>query len=195
MNVVGSLIPIPTFSSTPAALRNDTVISDPLLTVPLLLPGNIDSRFASASLCLEFHGLNNTFFNYISDECVSVNVHYTAVDALTNVIDGVGVVAIGNSQCHLIEVALKGCVAFYDNETVSGVVRDDGITVMRSGRYVRMSVPNCDGTDLVMWAVCQSVSSQSMLKLVVSRGLNLRPTSHGVLGEGGEGGLFYSWAL
>lgn len=165
-------------------MRNDTVVSDPLLTIPLLLPGNIDDRFASASLCLEFHGLNNTFFNYISDECVSVNVHYTAVDALTNIIDGMGVVAMGNNRCHLLEVALQGCAAFYDNETVVGVVQDDGITVTRSGRHVRMSVPNCDGTDLVMWAICQNVAGQGLLKVVVSRGLNLRPTSHGVLGEG-----------
>ena len=51
---------------------NDTVIGDPLLTVPINAPG-----FPSdLHLCYEIHGAANQYFNFISDECMPVNAHY-----------------------------------------------------------------------------------------------------------------------
>ena len=50
-------------------IRNDTVIGDPLYTVPVF--GTQERH-----LCYEIHGRPMRYFNLISDSCVSVNAHY-----------------------------------------------------------------------------------------------------------------------
>ena len=48
---------------------------------------------------------------------------------------------------------------------------------------MRVSVPNCESVQLVMWIVCEEVRGEEMLKFTITRGVNLRPTSHGLLGK------------
>ena len=59
----------------------------------------------------------------------------------------------------------------------------DGISVSRFGQKVRVVVPNCENVDLVMWITCREVNSNRMMRFVITRGVNLRPTSHGFLGK------------
>ena len=53
----------------------------------------------------------------------------------------------------------------------------------KHGRRVRISVPNCENVQLVMWIVCEEVRGEGMLRFIITRGVNLRPTSHGLLGK------------
>ena len=71
---------------------------------------------------------------------------------------------------------------------------ENGISVRSYKSRVRVSVPNCVDNTLVMWVFCQSQSlfdpltgsltdSIDMIKFEVTRGLNLKETSHGLLGS------------
>ena len=53
--------------------------------------------------------------------------------------------------------------------------------VKRSER-VRVGVANCNKEGVVIWVMCDVVRGQKMIDFVVSRGANLSPTSHGLLG-------------
>ena len=45
---------------------------------------------------------------------------------------------------------------------------------------VRISIPNCDNVNLVMWVTCER--DPDMIRFQIARGLSLLPTSHGLLG-------------
>ena len=105
-----------------------------------------------------------------------------------NIVQSVGVRAVGaNNTCHNIEVRLKssgdGVEALLDGIAVNRALQIDGIRVNKHFDRVRISVPNCEYQDLVMWAMYQKINGQKMLKYVITRGYNLAPTSHGLLGE------------
>ena len=71
---------------------------------------------------------------------------------------------------------------------VNGVSRtsyDEGAGVVMtadSGR-VRVSIANCEKEGVVMLVTCGFVDGQRMIDFVISRGANLRQTSHGLLGR------------
>ena len=163
------------------SLRNDTVIADPLFTAPILGGGQ---------LCYEIHGQPGRVFNLVSDKCTSVSADYEPMDIPENgnIIRAIGVKAVGaSSTCHNIEVHLTGqsdpLNALVDNVQVTGITQLDGIRVRRFSDRVRMSVPNCEYLDLVMWVMYEQIDGQRMLKFVISRGYNLAPTSHGLIGK------------
>lgn len=176
---------------------NDTVIGDPLLTVPLRITNLADLGLNSTpSLCYEVHGRSNEYFNLISDSCVSVNAHYAAAGPF-NVIDRVAIRAIDNSgTCRDILVdADNACSAEVDGTSLDAF-SDAGVSVRRFAERVRISIPNCDKQQLVMWVLCENGSLRSynpdsdgtvfqarMVKLVVARGFNLQETSHGIIGN------------
>ena len=180
---------------------NDTVVGDPLLTVPLdidSLPEDIDlTSNIPPSLCMEIHGEQDKDFNLLSDSCVSVNAHYVQIKSGFNVMDEIGVRAIDqNGLCHNIAVHIDSCSATVDGEQVIGNYRSAGIFVRNNyARHVRVSVPNCNGTShLVMYIICQKDMlvedpyggpkfTASMIKFVIARGINLSPGSHGLLGK------------
>lgn len=157
------------------------MIGDPLFTCPM---------DPDLNLCYEIHGRGNENFNVISDACVSVNSLYIPVNGM-NVVGAVGVRAEDSKgMCRNVKVDLDGC-------TVSAGVGDDmktlgaserlsmnGITARktRSDR-VRISVPNCNNVKLVMWVICEHRERINMIRFQIARGLNLAPTSHGLLGE------------
>lgn len=172
-----------------ALLGNDTVIGDPLYTVPMLTPDGDQT----VNLCYEVRGRPNCIFNLVSDTCVSVNAYYSPADnpQIGNVISQISVRAVGLSgQCYNIHVNRQGCTASMSsassnlNDFVQIAERflSDGIHVRRYSTRVRIAVPNCENLMLVMWVTCEVRSGQDMIRFDISRGLNLRQTSHGLLG-------------
>ena len=145
----------------------------------------IDEENNTVSLCYEVHGERGEYFNLISDTCVSVNALYSSMTDPSNgnIISKIGVLAEDtNGVCQEIEADLNNCTARV-NGTVVTMYNQDGIRVRRRTNRIRISVPNCESTDLVMWVTCEVQGEQSMIKFVVARGFNLRPTSHGLIGK------------
>ena len=191
------------FSGGGVTIVNDTVIADPLLTVPIRImnPDTIGLDH-TPFLCYEMQGRGNTYFNLISDSCVSVNAHYITVGPF-NVINQIAVRAVDNSDtCRNILVdADNECYAEMDGASIDEYAQAE-VSVRVFKERVRISVPNCDNQKLVMWVICENGSLQlsnsdsdrtvyeaRMIKFVVARGFNLQPTSHGIIGKGGrEGG-------
>jgi hypothetical protein len=183
---------------------NDTIVGDPLLTVPLSLDSipqglNLGStpNAKPPALCYEFHGERDQYFNLISDDCVSVNAHYVAINDYFNVMDEVGIRTVDRrGVCHNIAVNVDTCSAIVDGQRLTGNYRSAGIFIRNQySNNVRVSVPNCNGSShLVMYIICQRDLSvedpwggpnfkASMLKFVIARGINLNENSHGLLGE------------
>ena len=160
---------------------NDTIIGDPLYEVPVI----IDGEGNTVSLCYEIHGEPGEHFNLISDTCVSVNALYSSMSDPSNgnIISKIGVLAEdSNGVCQQIEADLEGCTARVNGNNVT-LYNQDGIRVMHRTNRIRISVPNCERTDLVMWVICEVQGEQPMIRFVVARGFNLRPTSHGLVGK------------
>jgi hypothetical protein len=159
----------------------DTVIGDPLFTVPI---PDFDH------LCYEIRGAADRYFNFISDSCVSVNAHYVertmaGETKVLHVVDEIAIRAVNNlGNCVNILVERNGCTI-----TIDDVILDSdsysvgGITVTRVGKRITVIVPNCDDQDLEMEIICENMNGLDMLRFEVMRGLNLRETSHGLLGQ------------
>ena len=160
------------------------MIGDPLYTVPY----NTGSPSVRRNFCFEVHGRSNTHFNLISDKCVSVNAHYSGVEGGLNIISGVSIRAEDdNGMCRNIFVSLDGCSASTstgDGElaSIAGFFQSGGISVRPGNDRVRVSVPNCEYLNLILWVICER-GDIDMIRFQIARGLNLRPTSHGLLGE------------
>ena len=180
---------------------NDTLTGDPLMTVPIFDDPMVMPGDPISSLCYEVHGEANAYFNLISDECTSVNAFYQAVSTPSpnidlNVVTQIGVRAVGDSStCWNIQVNLDGmCSVSVDGGPVPAVTFD-GISVKRyvNSSRVRISVPNCGDTMLVMWVFCKDGRVEdpvtweffdiSFIRYVVMRGLNLDEKSHGLIGK------------
>ena len=169
-------------------VRNDSVIGDPLFTVPVRTE-NGERR----TLCFEVHGESNRTFNLISDTCLNVNAHYSRVDDL-NIISSIGIKAEGYSgMCMDIQVDLEGCAVSTSVGSGPAVRLDpsddlqmDHISLRQYADRVRISVPNCHRAGVVMWVICERANVRQpvdMIRFHVSRGVNLMPSSHGLLGE------------
>ena len=113
-----------------------------------------------------------------------------------NVLTQIGVRAVGNSgACWNIQVDLNMCMATVNGSiSVETSTVFDGISVKRyTVRRVRISVPNCADTMLVMWVMCKNGSVEdpvtwnyfniNFIRFVVMRGLNLNERSHGLIGN------------
>lgn len=178
---------------------NDTVVGDPLLTVPLNintmsgLDLNLNNKIPS--LCFEIHGEQDQYFNFVSDDCVSVNAHYTRLNQYLNIIDQVAVRAVDSARgCRNIQVDLDTCLPTVDGALLTSNFRENSVYVRIYRTHVRISVPNCNGTShLVMNVICQrnfsfqdpytgESSPVNMIKFVISRGINLNENSHGLIG-------------
>ena len=148
-------------------------------------------------MCYEVQGQSDTFFNLISDNCVSVNAHYVAAEEpVGNVIKAIGVVGTDRAnKCHYVNVSVTEngtCEAMVDGEEL---VNDSkgfhGLAVKHRIKLVRIDVPNCGlGSEhLVMWVHCQMFllgnMPQTMIKFTINRGLCQRPSAHGLIGKMG----------
>ena len=145
-----------------------------------------------AQFCYEIHGKPNTIFNLVSDKCTAVNARYIPMNVAENgnIIGSVGIrAADSDGNCHTIEVRLSQpgssspLDVLVDGAVVAGVTQTDSVRVRRYSNRVRISVPNCDLLDLVMWVMHMEIGGQDMLKYVIMRGCNLAPTSHGLVGK------------
>ena len=185
---------------------NDSVIGDPLMTVPLLV-SNISvfedievSEDEVINLCYEIHGQADKYFNLVSDSCVSVNAHYLRAHPLLpyNIMDEITVRSVGlDGICRNIAVSVDGCQASLDGMLLNGTYSSAGITIKTYPNRVRISAPNCQDMDLVMWVLCEQNTLRgfpelgepniavpvNMLHFVIARGYNIRETAHGLLGE------------
>ena len=171
------------------------------MTVPIFDDPDIRPGDPVSSLCYEVRGESNKFFNLISDECTSVNAYYERANTSSpyiyrNFITQIGVTAVGNSgACTNITVSLKGNCEVLVNGGPPASAPVDGILVKRyaNSSRVRISVPNCADTMLVMWVYCESGEVEdpvswdyfpvNFIRYVVMRGLNLNEKSHGLIGS------------
>ncbi len=138
--------------------------------------------------------MSDAWFNFVSDQCISVNAHYSFLSSHHNIVDEVGIRGIdADEKCVDINIKVQGCEA-----SVDGVVIDDryasaDISVRKYSSRVRVSVPNCAELTLVMWLICENrglddgedgIVSGDMIKFVVMRGLNYgHRDAHGLIGE------------
>ena len=162
---------------------NDTAMGEPLFTVPLWL--NVSNLLNNPALCYEVEGKPDKTFNLVSDVCTSVNAYYSPRKNVggSNVITQIGIIAKGiSNQCRRILLNANGCTVAV-NGTVVSTYQQDGIAVDKIGDRVRVTMPNCGSPSLVAWIVCEEVQNVKKLHFTVSRGVNLRPTSHGIIGE------------
>ncbi|XP_064385443.1 uncharacterized protein LOC135334236 isoform X4 [Halichondria panicea] len=186
---------------------NDSVIGDPLMTVPLYLTNtsalqsNINLEENEViNLCFEIHGRSDEYFNLVSDSCISVNAHYQRADPQlpANIIDEITVRAAGlDGICRNIAVSVENCQATIDGSVLDETYTSAGISVRLYRNRVRISAPNCQDLDLVMWVFCEQselrgypelgepdiVVNVSMIHFVIARGLNIRESAHGLLGQ------------
>lgn len=106
-----------------------------------------------------------------------------------NIINTVAITAVDyRGSCVEIEVNLEmQCAPVIRGPngltTSSSRYSQSGVSVRRHRQGVRVAVPNCENTPLVLWILCEEIRNTSMIKFVISRGINLRPTSHGLLGK------------
>ena len=147
----------------------------------------------SVSLCYEIHGEDGQFFNLISDSCLSVNAHYSRphLSIPVNVMDQIAVVATNNdgenvniSINHQCRAQVNGIDLAYFNS--SGVV----LAVVGPSQVI-VTAGNCNDEAVVMSVTCErsdigngdNTLITDMLRFSVYRGLALRESSHGLLGE------------
>ncbi len=186
---------------------NDSVIGDPLMTVPLYLTNssalqsNINlGENEVINLCFEIYGQADKYFNLVSDSCISVNAHYQRANPQlsSNIIDEITVRAAGlDGICRNILVRVGNCQASIDGSVLDETYTSAGISVRMYWNRVRISAPNCQDLDLVMWVFCEQtelrgypelgepdiVVNVSMIHFVIARGLNIRESAHGLLGK------------
>lgn len=195
----GGYIYMNTFAGPEVPSVNDTIVGDPLLSVPLSISSvqsltlNMGERPA---LCFEIHGDADQYFNLLSDNCVSVNAHYAPLNDYWNIINRIGIRAMDSrGECQNIAVNLDTCSAVLNGNPLSENYRRNDISIRRYSSHVRVSVPNCNSTTtLVMYIICQRNLSvwdpitdemirASMLKFVIARGININENAHGFLGK------------
>lgn len=163
------------------------IFTNSLLSVPI----------SNVSMCYIVSGEIDKFFNLISGECVAVNAHYVRGTDNPNITltitDTIGVRAVSNSgTCVNIKVSQEGCRATVDGEVVASKYSLDGITVYTYKNHVRIAVPNCGDTDLVMSVFCITVRTEDpftrqyhlvdSLRFVVVRGQLNHKLFHGLIG-------------
>ncbi len=179
------------------------------MTVPLYftntsaLRSNINlSQNEVINLCFEIYGRADEYFNLVSDSCISVNAHYQRANPQlsSNVIDEITVRAADlDGICRNIAVSVGNCQASIDGAVLDETYTSAGITVRLYRNRVRISAPNCQDLDLVMWMFCEQtelrgypalgepdiVVNVSMIHFVIARGFNIRESAHGLLGKCG----------
>jgi hypothetical protein len=116
-----------------------------------------------------------------------VNARYSPVGHL-NIISSIGVRAEGNDGvCRNIKVDLNGCTVsagLGGNLSPTDAFSMGGVSARKTRTdRVRISVPNCDSVNLVLWVICERRPGLDMIRFQIARGVNLASTSHGLLGE------------
>ena len=183
---------VPLLLILPVNTLGDIVkIGDPLFKVPIHVDQALidqNPALAEACLCYEVHGRDNGTFNLLSDMCTSVNARYTSMPnpVAGNIISAIGVTAIDqDGVCHQIEASIDQCMVTVDGTPldIQKPYNDAGITVIRYQGRIKIAVPNCGKTDLVLWFICKNVHNVLISEFIIARGVNIQPTSHGLVGK------------
>lgn len=185
---------------------DDTVVADPLISVRLALP----SELSTASLCYEFHGLADKYFNLLSNNCTSINAHYAAAPAhpTVNIVDEIAI-RTADLADHCVDISVNlGCAV-----SVNGVRAEpnqvysmSGVKVTQyGGAEVQVSVPGCrGGQSLGVQVYCQSGTlfdvqdggrfTTRTMKVVVRHSLSVAGGggSHGLLGMNARVASYYT---
>jgi len=168
----------------------DAVIfhNDPLYEVPVThTPEGMDPTITS--LCYQIHGESNSYYNLISDTCVQVNVLYAAFSTTTaNYIKAVGILSHDSEgNCAKIELQTKRCKLTIDDGILSGSYSQNNIEVVSTGRQsYEITLPNCkatQGDNLKFILACKKFGQQKVIQFSITRGGELRPSAHGLVGE------------
>lgn len=170
----------------------DLETGDPMFVVPLYTPA--EEKPHSYSLCYEIHGYADATYNFVSDECTQVYGHYyetTDPDPDSgrafHGVDRIDITTVNNlQQCVSVSVSLagNGCSTSVGGTLLGGEYSEYGVRVRQTGNRTRISAPNCADGSLVMYVMCQDLhTSVPYLEFRVIRGLNLRETSHGIIGK------------
>ena len=164
------------------------MVADPLITVPLRMPHFPENRMRKVCLCYELHGVAGSIYNLVSDTCLTVNAEYKQLTRPLqqyNVISSIGVLATDNSgQCIRIMVTTElGCSATVNGRPIGLQYSNNGITIQKMSKAFKISVPNCEMMDIVMWTMCDRFGGQSAMKFRAYRSVNMHPTSHGLIGN------------
>lgn len=169
---------------------DDKLTESTVLTAPLLLDEEIQNELGrnNISLCYQVHGRPRKFFSLISDACVSVNVRYRRQTGSPSAmyVSDVGIIGIDdNDTCVRVELNANGCTAKVNDEILLTSYELNGLSVTKLTDGVRMSLPNCEFRDIIITALCRplTTTAQTSLELSLSRMLNFRATSHGLLGQ------------
>ena len=108
-------------------------------------------------------GRANEYLNLISDVCTTVNAYYERAETNSsnidlNVVTEIGVRAVGNNgSCINIGVDLDTCTPYVNDvmlNTTSFLYEGIRLRWNVNRSRVRISVPNCADTMLVMWVFC-----------------------------------------
>ena len=172
-------------------VTDDVLSQSTVLTAPLLITEESRELFGgvdSIPLCYQVHGRPRRFFSLISDACVSLNAKYDRQrnQISETVITQVGILGIDENQtCIHIEVNAVGCQVKVGNMTLDGNYWQSGISVSRASYGARIILPNCEFRDVGITVRCSRIPSneQEHLELSLSRTLNFRSTSHGLIGK------------
>ena len=176
-------------------LGEDLETGDPMFVVPFYTPSAAKAH--SYSLCYEIHGYEDETYNFISDECTQVTAHYheslnpdadlaTGTNRSFHSVDQINITAVNNrEQCVSISVTLENniCLTSVNGSPLVGKYIHHGISVQQMANRTRVSVPNCADNKLVMYMKCKNLNRIPFIELRVVRGLNLRESSHGLIGE------------
>ena len=134
-------------------------------------------------MCYEVHGYSGKYFNLVSDSCLSVNAWFTQLptNEKINRMSEIGVLARNNDdECVRIKVDVNNCTGtLVGSGEITSTYQNKGIDIKSYGRRWRVSVPNCNSSQAVMWVFCDD---SDMLRFHIARGNNLAPSSHGLLG-------------
>lgn len=137
-------------SFAPVPEVTDIVMGDPVFYVPIKLSEFSDLE-GLVGLCFQIHGENNSYYNLISTDCVSVNGLWTAVTKTLNVITEVGVTFSAQGMCHTLLIDLDWCSITVDEDSV--ITKDgnyrfkDYLVVKRiEDSMVSIHIPHCDRT-------------------------------------------------
>ena len=183
--------PPPVSPSPPPDSVIDVVSGDPMFTVPINARSGTFTP-GSVSLCYEIHGEDGQFFNLISDSCLSVNAHYARphLSLPVNVMDQIAVVATNNDGEN-VNISINHQCRAQVNEIDLVYFNSSGIVVLAVGSQVIVTAGNCNDEAVVMSVTCErsdigngdNTLITDMLRFSVYRGLALRESSHGLLGE------------
>ena len=172
-----------------SSLRTDdsNIRADPLFTVPLSGHINIPS------LCYEVYGMADKYFNILSDQCVSVNAHYSEVKKVghgatrpLHIIDKIAIRAVDNVTSQCIDVVIEA-----NNHTCLLSVNG---AILRHGHFSKgdmhisyfltravLSLSNCDNGKIVFAVQCKRLPT-NFLELEIENGEGITLSSHGLVG-------------